>query len=148
MKSKLFRSLGIIVAMVLFIFALNVFAATTDKMLTINEAEDTERIRLYDTTNTDTVGIYVGTGTPNGSLTAQAGSLFLDEIGAIYINTDGATAWSQLSTGGANIEVGTALFIVLGSAAGDNFIVDTTTLCILKVKMMIIFNSPLTILRA
>jgi hypothetical protein len=61
--------------------------------------EDTELLRLYDSTNTDSVGVYTGTGTP--AFTAQAGSLFLDQTGSTYVNTDGSTTWSDLSTGGS-----------------------------------------------
>jgi len=41
-----------------------------------------------------------GTGSPDGSLSAQAGSLFLDQSGATYVNTDGVTSWTNLASGG------------------------------------------------
>lgn len=48
----------------------------------------------------------VGSGTPDAVLTRPQGSLFLDKAGAsedaiLYINTDGASAWSAVQAGGA-----------------------------------------------
>ena len=48
-------------------------------------------------------GIYYGTGTPNGVVTAAKGSLFLNYTGSststrAYINTDGVTAWTAVTT--------------------------------------------------
>lgn len=52
---------------------------------------------------TQNLGIYVGTGSPNGSLTAAQGSLYLNAGGSgvadrAFINTDGAMAWTAIST--------------------------------------------------
>ncbi len=102
---------------------------TPDAVLDIEGAEDTERIRLTDATNVDSVGIYTGSGTPNGSLTAQAGSIFLDQTGGVYVNTNDGTAWSLLSAGGSMAiggtitsgTVGSLLFVGSGpSLAQDN----------------------------
>lgn len=46
-----------------------------------------------------TVGFYSGAISPNAVVTANAGSIFLRSNGQVWVNTDGATAWSQLSTG-------------------------------------------------
>jgi len=48
-------------------------------------------------------GIYYGAGSPNTSITAAQGSLFLRTDGSststrAYINTDGATAWTAVTT--------------------------------------------------
>ncbi len=42
------------------------------------------------------VKVGAGTGSPNGVITAEKGSLFLDvSVPKLYMNTDGATAWLQ-----------------------------------------------------
>lgn len=51
------------------------------------------------------VGIYWGTGDPNTALTAAQGSLFLRTDGSssstrIYVNTDGADGWTNVTTAG------------------------------------------------
>jgi len=48
-------------------------------------------------------GIYYGAGSPNTSITAAQGSLFLRTDGSststrAYINTDGVTAWTAVTT--------------------------------------------------
>lgn len=55
------------------------------------------------TNGTQTAGIYVGTGSPNGSLTAGQGSLFLNVAGSststrLYVNTDGGTTWTNFTS--------------------------------------------------
>ncbi len=47
--------------------------------------------------------ILSGTGSPNGSVTAPQGSIYLDTAGAsadaiLYVNTNGATAWTALTS--------------------------------------------------
>lgn len=49
------------------------------------------------------VGIYWGTGDPNGALTAAQGSLFLRTDGSsgstrAYVNTNGTTGWTNVTT--------------------------------------------------
>ncbi len=51
------------------------------------------------------VGIYWGTGSPSAALTAPKGSLYLRTDGSssstrAYINTDGSTAWTNITTAG------------------------------------------------
>lgn len=51
----------------------------------------------------DTIGIYVGSGSPNTVLNAPQGSLYLRSDGTTtndraYINVDGATAWTAIVT--------------------------------------------------
>lgn len=76
------------------------FALFTDGgIFDLSSAEDTERIRLTDTTNADSVGIYTGLEAPGGVLSAEAGSLFLDQAGDAYINrSDGGSGitWGRL----------------------------------------------------
>jgi|GEM_PF-1313297 len=76
------------------------FFITADGRVTSRGLEDTERFRLTDTSNTDTVGMYVGDGTTglNGTLSAQAGSVFFDEDGKLWLNTTGSTTWEQVVT--------------------------------------------------
>lgn len=40
--------------------------------------------------------IIAGSGDPNGSVTARKGSIFMSDSGAVYRNTDGATAWTAM----------------------------------------------------
>ncbi len=53
------------------------------------------------TNGAQTAQILVGTGSPNGAVTGLQGSIFLNVAGAantiLYVNTDGAMAWSALS---------------------------------------------------
>ena len=64
-----------------------------------------EVVRLQD--GTDEVSMYLLTGTPTQA--AQQGSLAIDySAGALYINTDGAASWSNLSAGATSIYSGNA----------------------------------------
>lgn len=52
---------------------------------------------------TANVGIYWGTGSPNTAVTAAKGSLYICTDGSssstrLYVNTDGATAWTNVTT--------------------------------------------------
>ncbi len=52
---------------------------------------------------TQAPGIYVGTGSPNGSLTAAQGSIFLNVAGSssstrMYVNSNGTTGWVAFTT--------------------------------------------------
>ncbi len=73
--------------------------ATPNAKLEISVPEDTEAIRITDETNTDSVGIYTGLGSPEGVVTAQLGSLYLDnESGKLFNKTSGDdtnTGWSE-----------------------------------------------------
>jgi hypothetical protein len=44
------------------------------------------------------IKIGMGTGTPNGEVTAPIGSIFINKAdGAIYRNTDGSTTWGAFN---------------------------------------------------
>jgi hypothetical protein len=52
---------------------------------------------------TQTAGLYVGTGSPDTALTAVQGSLYMRVDGSststrLYVNTDGATAWTNFTS--------------------------------------------------
>lgn len=55
-------------------------------LLDLSEATQTEIIRFTDETNADTVGFYTGNGDPSTAVTAEAGSLYLDQAGGAYVN--------------------------------------------------------------
>lgn len=45
------------------------------------------------------IRIYVGTGSPNGEVTAPKGSLFIELGGPdLYQNTDASTTWEKVGT--------------------------------------------------
>lgn len=51
------------------------------------------------------IGIYFGTGSPSTVVTAAKGSLYIRADGSttndrLYVNTDGVTAWTNLTTAG------------------------------------------------
>lgn len=78
--------------------------------------------QVYDRDGTDTsIDIFLYAGSPNGVATAAKGSLALDTTnGALYINTDGSTAWSSFSTGGGSAaEEGYIRAFIGKSAAGS-----------------------------
>lgn len=59
--------------------------STPNARLGIATTEDSEFIRLEDTTNADSVGIFTGVGTPEAVVTAQLGSLYIDNFtGILY----------------------------------------------------------------
>lgn len=76
---------------------------TPDALLDLSIAENTEILRFTDSTNSDSVGFYTGNATPEGVVTAQLGSLFLDNAnGELYIKDTGDgtnTGWLQVATG-------------------------------------------------
>ena len=50
------------------------------------------------------VGVYSGAGSPNGSLTAAKGSIYLNTSGSgindrVWVNTNSGTVWTYLVTG-------------------------------------------------
>jgi len=69
--------------------------------LTVTDAEDTELIRLEDSTNTDSMGIYTGSGAPEGVVTAQLGSIYADHAsGKVYRKASGDgtnTGWEEMA---------------------------------------------------
>ena len=71
-----------------------------DNTLFVDMAEDSAFLTFSDTTNTDNVSFYGGDGSAglDGTLSAQAGSLFLDQDGFLWINVDGSTDWSRVAT--------------------------------------------------
>jgi len=84
-----------------------------------------EAIRLDD--NTGAPGIFVVDADPNGSITGAKGSIALDYTnGKLHVNTDGSTAWDDLSTGAiesldivAQAAQGTDVGTTTGSLTGD-----------------------------
>lgn len=57
------------------------------------------------TSSTALLGLYFGTGSPNTALTAAKGSLYMRTDGSTtndraYVNTDGSTAWTNITTAG------------------------------------------------
>lgn len=60
--------------------------------------------QIWDKDGTDTIiDIFLASANPNTSITATKGSLAVDTTnGALYINTDGTTAWSAFSSGGGS----------------------------------------------
>ena len=66
------------------------------------------------------VDIFLYDGDPSGAASATRGSLALDTTnGALYINTDGSTAWSGFSTGGGSaLEEGYIRAFIGKDAAG------------------------------
>lgn len=65
------------------------------------------------------VSIYSGTGDPNAVVMASRGSLFLDDAaaGSVWQNTDGATAWTAIGSGGG--AGGRASFTLLEAGPAD-----------------------------
>ena len=59
-------------------------------------------------TGAATIGLFIGDateGVPNGRVTGVIGSLFIQDDGTLWQNTDGSTAWTQFAAaGGANLE--------------------------------------------
>jgi hypothetical protein len=64
-------------------------------------AEDTPFFEMEDITNDNVPSLYAGVGDPNGLVEADAGSTFHDADGKVWVNTDGATAWTELGAGSA-----------------------------------------------
>lgn len=81
---------------------------------------DTERVQQLSVTGTgaDQIGLFVGDSSPNGRVNAggDIGSLFVDgTAGTMYINTDGATAWTAFAVGGAESWAAT---LAVGNVSG------------------------------
>lgn len=72
---------------------------TVGSTLTLNQVDD---VGVAITDGTQTANIIVGTGSPNTSVTAPQGSVFLNVAGGadtiLYVNTNGATAWTALTS--------------------------------------------------
>lgn len=79
--------------------ATNLGSQTASSLVTINTADDAG---FAITDGTQTARIIVGTGSPNTSVSAPQGSLFLNVAGSadtiLYVNTDGTTAWTALTS--------------------------------------------------
>lgn len=69
------------------------------------------------------INILLGSGDPNGSVTAPKGSLFVDAVGAVqYINTDDGTTWTAFATGGGSAaEEGWIRAFVGKSGVGEEY---------------------------
>ncbi|MCD4811001.1 tail fiber domain-containing protein [bacterium] len=94
-------------------------AASPDADLDIEAAENTEFLRFTDSTNSDSVGFFTGNATPEGVVTAQLGSLFMDNTGgALYLKDTGDgtnTGWVQVATGSTISNI----YTVNGTLTGD-----------------------------
>jgi hypothetical protein len=70
-------------------------------------AQDQQAIKLTDQTNTDSIGQYVGSGSPEGVVTAQLGSIYFDHAGGdLYLKGTGDgtnTGWEELSSDQAHM---------------------------------------------
>lgn len=79
--------------------AVLISASAADGGITL-DAGPTPGVTL--TNGTQTAQILVGTGSPNGAVTAAQGSIFLNVAGGadtiLYVNTDGAMAWTALTS--------------------------------------------------
>jgi cytoskeletal protein CcmA (bactofilin family) len=72
----------------------------------IRGAEDTAFLTLHDTTNNDGVTIRTGSGSPDGVVSAQLGSLFMDHAsGRLYRNNNGTTGWVELMSGSGSVHM-------------------------------------------
>ncbi|MBD3238013.1 MAG: hypothetical protein GF332_00010 [Candidatus Moranbacteria bacterium] len=81
---------------------LGINTASPNADLEITGATNSEMIRLSD--SVDSVGLYSVNADPSGSLSGNRGSLALDYTnGAVYVNTDDSTSWSQLGSGGSSV---------------------------------------------
>jgi len=72
---------------------------------TINASEDSEFIRLNDATNSDSIGIFTGSGSPEGVVTAQLGSIYSDHAsGKLYKKgvDGGNTGWEEVVAGNSS----------------------------------------------
>jgi len=81
---------------------------------------DTKRVMQLETTGLggDLIGLFVGTSDPNTRVTGEIGSLFVDGTNAaMWINTDGVTAWSEFGLAGA-----TLLSAAVAAQAGVAFV--------------------------
>ncbi|MBI2551344.1 hypothetical protein HYV73_03295 [Candidatus Uhrbacteria bacterium] len=80
-------------------------STTPDALLDIessNPADQDEFLRFSDTTAGVSVGVFTGSGDPNTIVTANEGSLYLDQAGTTWVNTSAGsgTTWVDLSAGG------------------------------------------------
>lgn len=74
--------------------------------LNIEMAEDSEFLRLSDTTNAASMGLRTGFGDPNGVVTANRSSLFFaTDSGKIWKNNNSGTQWVELATGSGTLHM-------------------------------------------
>jgi len=68
--------------------------------ITISGSEYTAFLVVDDITNSVSMGIYVGHGTPDGWVVATPGSLFMDETGELFLKESGTgnTGWVNMAT--------------------------------------------------
>ncbi|MCD4756013.1 tail fiber domain-containing protein [bacterium] len=108
--------------------------SSPDADLDIEAAENTEMLRLTDSTNSDSVGFFTGNATPEGVVTAQLGSLFMDSAsGELYIKDTGDgtnSGWEQVSTGagGAFSTILSTTSNSPGTLATDDFVFGSNQL--------------------
>lgn len=81
-------------------------------------------IQIYDRDGSgEIIDFLIGSGDPNGSVTAPKGSIFIDAVNATqYLNQNDGTVWTALSTGGGSaLEEGYLRAFVGKSGAGVEF---------------------------
>src|SRR3989344_5374149 len=74
----------------------------------ISRAEDSEFIRLRDTSNNKQIGIHTGAGSPEAVVTAGVGSLYVDnDSGDLYRKSSGSgnTGWVEMTSGSGAIHM-------------------------------------------
>ena len=84
-------------AALFFAAALGVTFTIVFKPLAVTRISDLEVANQIQMLNSSGPTITAGAGDPNGSITAAIGSMRMQtDVAAIWLNTDGATAWSAL----------------------------------------------------
>lgn len=75
-----------------------------DGSFTLTGNEDKEFIQLFDNNNTDSVGIFSGINSPEATISAESGSLFLAQSGRGYLNIsdDNGSTWASINTAKKN----------------------------------------------
>ncbi|MFZ2882143.1 MAG: hypothetical protein WA019_03645, partial [Candidatus Moraniibacteriota bacterium] len=80
---------------------LGIGTTTPEANLSISSASGSQFINLHDSTNDDSVGIYSGSGSPEGTVSAQIGSIYSDNVsGRIYKKSSGDntnTGWEEFT---------------------------------------------------
>ena len=85
---------------------------TMTGLLVISRPSNAQFLQFANTTNSVTTGLYVGTSSPNGVISAGYGSIFIDQTnGAIYAKTYAngtSNGWSKMSSATGSILPGRA----------------------------------------
>lgn len=108
-----------------------------DGLFELSGIQDKEFVRVTDTDNSESVGIYSGAGSPDGIITAEAGSIFLDSSGTGFMNTsnDNGNTWSAFDLqkkntitvakqGGQFTTIEAALASISGNSATNTYVIQ------------------------